>query len=320
LPLMRTFQYLQVVGIAMLLYDYILTFIDEIEAIWNRKRNFSTIIFFITRYFPVLDTGLLFAQQYSVDPTARVCNALYNAKSYLYLFGIGASDCVLILRTYVIYDNDKRVAFVLTLLLVLACTIGGYFISVFVGSLQFLSPSPFPTAFPGCFVVSASNRLFLAYLFAGVYELGIMIFTWFKVIGKNKHRGSTLMNAVVWDGFVFYSFMFGISAVNIVVLLGAPPELQPSLVTIHRSIHAILSGRLIIRLRLIAARNQFPSRHGLSSASRERSRGADSAPEDIELKPIQRRLYPGSSSRVFSTAELGNSQSAECMEASKLRC
>lgn len=148
-------------------------------------------------------------------------------------------------------------------------------------------PSPYSAGFPGCFVADFSGILWVAYLLAAIYELGIMLFTCFKVFDRKRRHESLLMRTVTWDGFVFYSFMFGISAVSLAILLAAPLELKASLTSIHRAIHAVLSGRLIIRLRKVATRSQYPSKQGVFISSTERSRGMNSVHEVLELVPIQ---------------------------------
>lgn len=39
-------------------YDYILTFTDEVEYIWKAPRSLVAFLFFITRYLPFFDTSM----------------------------------------------------------------------------------------------------------------------------------------------------------------------------------------------------------------------------------------------------------------------
>jgi len=260
----RIFQYLQVVGLVILFYDYGLTVFDEIDFVWKRRLNLATIIFLVTRYFPFVDAALLITHQYSVNPSIKTCTGIYNAKSWLFLVTISAAESVLILRTYITYDNNKQVARVLIFLLALYVVGGGYFIHQFLISIRFVAPSPYPAGFPGCVFSSASGILWVSYLFTAIYELGILFFTLLQVVQRNKRSGSVLMKTLTWDGLVAYSCMLGISAVNVVMMNVAPAELSFSLANIHHAIHAVLSARLILSLRRIAVRNEYLSTIGIS--------------------------------------------------------
>ncbi|PAV17081.1 hypothetical protein PNOK_0714500 [Pyrrhoderma noxium] len=52
--LLQATKYYQLASALLLLYDYILTFDLEIEAVWSAKKlNFAKLLFFLNRYFPL---------------------------------------------------------------------------------------------------------------------------------------------------------------------------------------------------------------------------------------------------------------------------
>jgi len=282
---LRIFQYLEVTGIILFLYDYGVTVIDEIRFIWAGQWNLACFIFLITRYLPFVDTALTIVQQFSGSPSPGVCLGLYTARSWLYFFGLLVSECVLIFRTYVICDNSKIVAWGFTTLLAMMAAGGAYFIQRPLRSTQF-TPSPAPVAYPGC-VAKGSDDVLRSFLIFAAYELAIMLFTWYKVARYNMRHESILMRTLGWDGLISYGSMFGTSILNVIVLRTAPPELEFSLIVIQRSIHAIISSRLIIRLREAAFAQQWSAAHGISTRSLERFRDQIPTNGGILLEPIQ---------------------------------
>jgi len=229
---------------------------------------------------------------FAIDPSTRFCDRIFKAKSWLYLIGFIAADAVLILRTYVIYDNSKVVLYILSALLITAFAGGGYIADKFLSSLRFTS-SPLPADFPGCFKygsssdVTSSRILWIAYFCIAIFELVILILIWIKIIHKRGTSESLLMRTLTLDGLTFYILILGMSIVNIIVLNTAPGELQGSLSTIHRVTHGVISARLILRLRKAVASNQQPNISVFSATQdRPRFRSATLPSDSIQLGAI----------------------------------
>jgi len=173
------------------------------------------------------------------------------ANSHQLLVRTGVLSGILILRTYAIWGNNTKIAGGLIVLLVGVFSGTGYFLQQFLNSLV-LSTSPSRKAFPGCFVMKASQILWFAYLFILIFETTVFAMTIYKSLNQGKYKSSALARTIYRDGVAFYAYLLCISIVNIVVLNSAPPELKTGLTGLHRVLHAILSERIILNIRSAA--------------------------------------------------------------------
>ncbi|KAF8887425.1 hypothetical protein CPB85DRAFT_1335370 [Mucidula mucida] len=56
---MKIVTYFEVASIALLIYEHLLTFDQEIALIWPSKWNVTKILYLLTRYLPMLDAVLV---------------------------------------------------------------------------------------------------------------------------------------------------------------------------------------------------------------------------------------------------------------------
>jgi len=259
---LRLLKYFQVSSQTVFVFDYLITFPDEVEFVWNGKANPAAVLFFITRYLPFIDGIFLLAEQFLPNPSRSTCLALFHLEGWFYLSGFFMASSILILRTYAIWKSNKYIAYGLTALLI-ACTAGGgYFLEKSLLSLTFI-PSPSKSVFPGCFIINFERILWISYLLILVFHSVILVLTLLRVIQQRRMKHSSLFRTIYRDGSLCYIYLFGVSFVNIVVLNNAPISLEISLVSFHRVMNAILIGRLVINIR----------------------RAATQSPRDLELSP-----------------------------------
>jgi len=298
----RIYKYLQVSSVALLLFDYNVTFEREVELIWRRKWTYVTLIFIITRYLPFVDSALTLFEEIAANPAPSTCKVVFNIQSWLYVFGISVAAGILILRTYAIWNNKASVAWGLIVLLVGAFTGTGFFLQQFLNSLV-LSTSPSPEAFPGCFVMKASQILWLAYLFILIFETSVFGMTLYKSISQGRFKSSALARTIYRDGVAFYGYLLCVSIVNIVVLNAAPPELKTGLTGLHRVLHAILSERIILNIRSAAeSKRQGSSGPDLDTLETEESHTL----KDLEFaEPRAARIET-----IMSTVDVSGIQSS----------
>jgi len=63
----RIVTYLDVAAAVLMLYDYSLTFRDEIEYIWKRPWSLIRILFTITRYLPFFDLAITLIREFKMS-------------------------------------------------------------------------------------------------------------------------------------------------------------------------------------------------------------------------------------------------------------
>ncbi|KAF8836255.1 hypothetical protein BDN67DRAFT_974367 [Paxillus ammoniavirescens] len=97
-------------------YDFILTFANEIEYVWQRPWTWVSTLFVVVRYVGCVTAlvGAFFGSTMMPGPviTCRVMNMI--AKSAFPVF-IGASDFLMILRVYAMYDQSRGMLAILVI-------------------------------------------------------------------------------------------------------------------------------------------------------------------------------------------------------------
>ncbi|KAK7038819.1 hypothetical protein VNI00_010449 [Paramarasmius palmivorus] len=112
----------------------------------------------------------------------------------------------------------------------------------------------------GCFVVQSRNA-YVVYIFLAwfLYDLGAAILFLIPAIAAFRQGFSKLVTVFYRDGAIYVVVMLCLSVVNIVVVMTFPRELSLLLAPFERVMHLILTSRMIIHIREIAAsRNVIP--------------------------------------------------------------
>jgi hypothetical protein len=66
---LQTYQYVEAASVVVLLYDYILSFKDEVRYIWNARWNTGKWLYIAIRYNPTIELSL--SSAFSLAPGAR---------------------------------------------------------------------------------------------------------------------------------------------------------------------------------------------------------------------------------------------------------
>jgi len=191
------YSYFQVASVVILVFDHSLTLYDEIELIWERKPNRSSVLFYITRYLPYFDSALLLVQSVST-PSKGACIAVSQLKICIhihslyflfdftivgsYFISYAAAESILILRTYAVYDNNKKLIYTLFALLAACSGLGGY-----LARLSYPSTTDsdlfgsIGVNFAGCSNFSTHKSFWLVYLVISIFETLILVLTAYKV-------------------------------------------------------------------------------------------------------------------------------------------
>jgi len=210
--------------------------------------NPISFLFYINRYLPFFDEILRLDQQFFPDPSGLTCATLYQMYAWAVVFGYMFASSILVLRTYAIWDNKRNVGFPLFTLLFLCTMALCYCSERFILSFLFI-PSPSPSAFPGCYIAHSGKTLWIAYLPILGFHTVILILTLIKVTQERRVKSCSLFRTIYRDGIIFYVYLLGSSIVNIAVFNTTRGYLSFSLISFHRVLHAIFTGRLVINIR-----------------------------------------------------------------------
>ncbi|KAF4574512.1 hypothetical protein EYR36_005854 [Pleurotus pulmonarius] len=210
---------------SLLVYDYLLTFADEVRYVYGAPWNFGKILFYFTRYPVFVDTALTLHHQVGYSLSVQECITLFKITGWMIIIGIVIAEVIMTLRVWALWGRTRNFAIFLSILSVATVAGGGVAFFKFHSSQSFIAMDDINSAIPGCFPDDGNNVVFVSFTVLMGYETIIFILTLIKAI---QH---------------FVSFA------NVIILLTEPNEYANMLTSIQRALHSILSARILLRLR-----------------------------------------------------------------------
>ncbi|KAF9240724.1 hypothetical protein BU15DRAFT_73947 [Melanogaster broomeanus] len=78
------------------IYDYFLTASAEVDHVWNRSPAIVTLLYYVSRYTPFLDTAVVgLYWTFMSNPSPEVCYAWISAQSYAAVLGLSVANLVM---------------------------------------------------------------------------------------------------------------------------------------------------------------------------------------------------------------------------------
>ncbi|EJD38839.1 hypothetical protein AURDEDRAFT_172159 [Auricularia subglabra TFB-10046 SS5] len=247
----RVVHYVHLAAACAFAYDHLTTFSAEVSLIWHAQWGAGKVLFLIVRYITWPELFLVtYIEMFNIRP--RVCNVIFSYSAWSIMIGVTFAEMVLILRTWAIWGGRRAVLVVLSALLFCMTISNSYLIGSFLSGAQ-CRASAHIKGVQGCVLVSASNRIGIAWISITVFELGVVIMTLIKGIEHFKHGSSNLLSSLYRDGILYFIFLFAMSLANVVFLYTSPQEYLVLLGEMQRAFHAILACRIILHLRSATA-------------------------------------------------------------------
>ncbi|GLB45728.1 hypothetical protein LshimejAT787_2600610 [Lyophyllum shimeji] len=242
--LLQTVKYINVASGAVLVFDYFQTLGMEVEFIWTSEWSIAKVLFLLARYTAFVDVPMVLYYALAPNVPHRTCHLVYAVSSYSTALGIAFSEAIMILRTYALWGNNRKILiFLLTYLGVIAGPVL-VILTFFLRSLRYGEP-PLPTI-TGCYPTEGSIILFADFVLLISLETIIMALTLWIGIKRFRHSHNRLVYTLYRDGIFFFVYLFLISAGNIIVLVAGPPEYVDLLNTFQRVMHSVLSTRVML--------------------------------------------------------------------------
>lgn len=250
----RTIKYLTVLGMVLLGYDYLLTLDRELSLIWLSQWNLAKVLFLLVRYTPYIDVGLVAYYMTRDGTSSATCSLVYKFNSWVYVVGVGLAEILLTLRTWACWGSRARwvtiglpIAF-FALTVILCVSVGRY-----LATLHFFTP-PHTTPSLGCFYQGESFDLVICWAALMVYDACLSLLMAIRGYPELKNwrrnmRSNSLSTVVYRDGLIYYVFLFGLSLINVVVILCLSYDYVNLLSTFERVMYSILTCRAVLGIR-----------------------------------------------------------------------
>ncbi|OCH91625.1 hypothetical protein OBBRIDRAFT_516986 [Obba rivulosa] len=252
-------------ALAIAIYDYCITFSDEVTLIWPTQWSFTKLLFLLNRYSPFLDIMLSVQLSFNViDPEA--CTSLFRVFVYTFFGGIVTAECILLVRTYAIWNCNKTVLCILVMSIGTCVPIFAL-LNYFIDSLTCESQTTRSTAHSRHGIVT--DPALLSYVACDsppsrvseeVWELCLVPETTAIVLtlvhryrlSKQLPQHPPLFKVLYRDGILFYLAMLGMIIFNVLSMIAGYPEIALLLDDLIRVSHSALCTRVLLHLRKAA--------------------------------------------------------------------
>ncbi|KAJ7761666.1 hypothetical protein B0H16DRAFT_1530228 [Mycena metata] len=245
---LQAVKYVNVASLAILVFDYCLTFDLEASLIWPSRRSFSKTLFMLARYTPFLDVPVGLYYILAPNIALDTCFDLNVVSTSLSVFGIAIGELILVVRTYALGGRVRTVLVVLSIIYTTEALATVVLIGIFLRSMTFALP--ILPAIPGCNETGGNFILVgVCFIIVLLNETVLMSYTMWLGYKKYRHFRSPFIVTLYRDGITYFIFLFLGSAANFTILLAGEGELQELLNTFLRVMHSVLSTRVLLHVR-----------------------------------------------------------------------
>ncbi|KAL5514378.1 hypothetical protein ACEPAG_2466 [Sanghuangporus baumii] len=240
--------YLSLIAFAILYYDYLLTFGDEVRFFWRRRKaNSVTILFFLNRYLSILGIIPVVLQSFR-SWSDKGCDALQKFHQFFSVLVQIIVGVILIIRTYALYERNVKIAIIMAIFAFIVVCIGVWAI---LGKSSVVE-EPFDLSFMlGCHpLIAREEAIRLAAAWGGLLLFDSVIFTLtlVKAIAIWKLGTRRLFHVLVRDGTIYYLVLAMANLSNILTFLIGEPVLRGVSTTFANAISVTMLSRLMLNL------------------------------------------------------------------------
>ncbi|KAF8995823.1 hypothetical protein BDQ17DRAFT_1545022 [Cyathus striatus] len=217
---MQIVNYLRAATLAVLVYEYLLTFDLEVDFVWKRDWSIVKILFILTRYLPFFDATIILALQFLPHVSVAKCKILYPIVCFLSIGGLIA-EAVLTLRTWAVCGGQKRLGILLAIFSMGIFSghtvLVGFFSLV---KLRFDLQDTLDTILQGCLITSGNyNLLIIDWSLVLIYDTVNLVLIMTPAYQSFRPSCySNLARMVLRDGAIYYFYLLVAGIANIIVI------------------------------------------------------------------------------------------------------
>ncbi|KAG1743086.1 hypothetical protein EDB19DRAFT_584966 [Suillus lakei] len=226
-------------GLAILLFDYCVTFQDEVQWTWSRPWGLTRVIFTISRYLPFIGSGMT---AYAALRVSGPCPPTL-AENIVHIISIVAAEALLVIRTWAFWQKSRKVLIgLITFSMVTTITA----VAVNVNPNHWLIPGGQST--PGCYFESSRNAAGV-YCILAIFECGILILTAYKRFHDYRESQKSIVTAVYSGSMLYMLCIIAITVTNTIIDAVFPFGYSNMFDTLQLVIHSVLASRILFHLR-----------------------------------------------------------------------
>jgi len=240
---------LSVAFVMTLLYDWVLTFGEEVEFVWQQKMKIGSVLFLLNRYIPMI--YLVISMNSYTNRAIRedkFCRAWIYLDIWIRVLCNGLINVLLLLRTWALWEKSRTILIFLSVLL-MVCMLAASSQSLY-SSLTIVQIPLLNSIRPCLFTVPNADFIYGSLVSCIVFDSAVLILTLVKAVPARQPDGLTpLITQLLKDGVQYFVVLFLIAIANIIMAGHVPPALATTLFTLYSVTTSTLGCRLILNLR-----------------------------------------------------------------------
>ncbi|EJD44324.1 hypothetical protein AURDEDRAFT_185090 [Auricularia subglabra TFB-10046 SS5] len=240
----------------LIIYDFLLTFGDEVALVWPSGLGFTELLFYVARYsiIPEMVLELLFLFG---DLDQKTCRIVGGYLSFSLAFGMLAGQAIVVVRTWALWDGSRLFAAVMIPFGILSLGVGMFVSSEWTTHTEFRRMSTLSPALRGCALSSPYRLVYSGWALLCVNDVALMSLTIVRYRQRYCRGSPRLTSALYRDAFTYFSFTLVLAIGNLCVTVIAAAHYQLLLVGLERAMYTILACCIILNLRAAAQRSNM---------------------------------------------------------------
>ncbi|KAJ3563058.1 hypothetical protein NP233_g9186 [Leucocoprinus birnbaumii] len=251
---------LSIVSMTLIIYDYLLTFNDEVERFWPRRLKY---LLRIGSYDNECNTDSGPHDQYN-SPTfwsgltwaallfcLNRCKHLQVFHQYMVLIIQALVASMMTMRVYALYD--RKLWIVILFIIVCSSAVGVATWAIMMGTRPEVEahPSVVPTPYGCGMPMSETGAHYVVLAWTGELVFDILVFgmTLYKTLTLPRGGGIGLVSKIMRDGTMYFGAMVLVNVGNFLCLLLGGPLSRSSVTMLTNVISSVMVSRLMLNLR-----------------------------------------------------------------------
>ncbi|KAG1847954.1 hypothetical protein C8R48DRAFT_413448 [Suillus tomentosus] len=246
---LQTVKYVNLGSLAILAFDFCITFSEEVRWTWFRPWDVIRVIFVISRYLPFAGVGMI---AYDALGVSNQCTSILE-ESIIHITSMVAAEALLVIRTWAFWQKSKR----------LLIGISVYVVLLIAANIAVdLSPT---VLIPGeepplgtCYFESPRSSA-IQYIFLAMFESMILTLTVYKRFHDYKNFQSGIIVTLYHDDVFYTLCILAVTLANVITGAALPSAYSNMFDTLQVVSHSVLASRILFRLRHSNERVRQPS-------------------------------------------------------------
>ncbi|KAF7350301.1 hypothetical protein MVEN_01334200 [Mycena venus] len=269
-----TQYYFGLISLTILFYDFALTLNDEIRTYWGTHTTLASVLFYLNRYVSMVGNTVpivmenLWTTGNDYDPhKIQACRAVQTFHQYFSIIAQIFVAGLLIMRTYALYERNRKVLIFTTGITLTAVIVGAYILFSGKGEFRHRQLGVCQDWLRQWFGYrrESSAGFGLGWVGMLVFDMAIFVLTTWKALALSKEQrgGHSLFTILIRDGSIFFFVMMAANGSNILTFFYAGLHTRGVATTFTNVISSVMISRLMLNLRLHAV--EPPMRTGEST-------------------------------------------------------